>query len=97
MFNASKPIEIQSNFIFNIPGKNLEEDNIVFTVKKNIHLFLDKFGFLLEDEKHERGRPRIYETEDLLGLIVLGTSNNKNSCRELKNGQKTMRKHVTTY
>ena len=84
MISTLRPIEIQSNFIFKVPGKNLEKDNIVFTVKKIIHLFLEKFEFLVENEKEKRGRPKVYKTDELLGLIVLGALNNKNSCRKLE-------------
>jgi len=84
MITALKPIEMQSNFILNVPGRNLEEKNIAFSVKKIIHLFLDKFGFLIEDEKHKVGRPKTYETDELLGLILLGAINDKNSCRKLE-------------
>ena len=84
MINALKPIEIQSNFILNVPGKNLEDENIAFSVKKIIRLFLDEFRFLIEEEKHKLGRPKTYETDELLALILLGAINSKNSCRKLE-------------
>ncbi len=31
------------------------------------------------------GRPKTYKTDELLGFIVWGILNNKNSCRELEN------------
>ena len=84
MISAKKPIEIESNFIFNVPGKNLEENNIVFTVKKLIHQFLEEFHFLIEDEEKPLGRNKTYKTEELLGFIVLGVLNEITSYRKLE-------------
>ena len=82
MICTSKPIEIQFNFILNVPGQNLKKEHIVFTVKKIILEFLNEFDFLI-NKKTGRGRPKDYETDELLGLIVFKRLNNKNSCREL--------------
>jgi hypothetical protein len=84
MISAKKPIEIQSNFIFNVPGKNLEDDNIVFLVKRIIHRFLEEYEFLLENEEKPLGRHKDYKIHELLGFIVLGVLNNKTSYRKLE-------------
>jgi len=84
MISSSKPISTQSNFIFKIPGKNLEENNEVFTVKKIIHEFLDKYDFLLENEKRKVGRHKTYKTDELLGIFVLGVLNEKTTYRKLQ-------------
>ncbi|KZX15584.1 hypothetical protein MBCUT_14190 [Methanobrevibacter cuticularis] len=84
MIKALKPVELQSNFQWSIPGMNLEDENIVFTVKKIIHTFLIEFDFLLEKKENNVGRPKKYEADELLGLIVWGVLNNKTSCRELE-------------
>jgi len=84
MITALKPIEIQSNFIFNVVGQNLDKNNIVFTVKNIVSRFLEKFEFLLENEKIKCGRPKKYKTDELLSLIILGVLNNKTSYRKLE-------------
>jgi transposase len=83
MIAASRPIEIQSNFILNVPGENLEKTNIVFTVKKIIHDFLHENKHLIANEYKTLGRDKTYHPDELLGLVVLGIMNNITSCRKL--------------
>ena len=80
MINAAEHRGIQSDFILNVPGQNLETDNIVFTVKWIIQSFLKEYGYLLENDRENVGRPKTYKTDELLGFIVWGILNNKNSC-----------------
>ena len=85
MINAAEHRGIQSDFVLNVPGQNLGIDNIVFTVKWIIQSFLEEYEFLLENDRENVGRPKTYQTDELLGFIVWGILNNKNSCRELEN------------
>lgn len=85
MIQRKNPIETHSNFIFNVPGKNLDKNNPIFTVKKLIHNFMADFDYLFETNNEGPGRPKKYKIEDLLGLIIGGKLNNKNSYRELEN------------
>lgn len=48
-------------------------------------VFLEEYEFLLENDRKDVGRPKTYKTDELLGFIVWGILNNKNSCRELEN------------
>jgi transposase len=80
---TSSPIEIQSNFILNIPGENLEKTNIAFTVKKIIQNFLYERKHLIENEYKKLGRNKTYHPDELLSLVVLGTINKITSYRGL--------------
>ena len=84
MIDVLKPTETQGNFVFTVPGQNLEKNNIVFLVKNIVDGFLDELDFLIEGEEKELGRHKNYETNELLGLVVLGILNNTISCRGLE-------------
>lgn len=85
MVNAAKYREIQSNFVLNVPGKNLNHDNPVFMVEWIIRSFLSENSFLLQNKKTKLGRPKTYQTDELLVFIVWGVLNGKTSCRGLVN------------
>ena len=85
MVNAAKYREIQSNFVLNVPGENLDDDNLVFLVERIIQSFLSENSFLLSDEETKQGRPKTYQTGELLSFIVWGVLNGINSCRGLEN------------
>jgi len=88
MIDALKPVETQCNFVLSIPGQNLEKDNIVFLVKNIVNGFLEEFAFLVKDEEKKLGRHKDYETNELLGLIVLGILDETTSCRGLEDWAK---------
>jgi len=54
MVNAAKYREIQSNFVLNVPGENLDDDNPVFLVKRIIQGFLSENSFLLQNKLYLR-------------------------------------------
>jgi transposase len=85
MVNAAKYREIQSNFVLNVPGENLNHDNPVFLVEWIIQSFLSENSFLLPNEETKRGRPKTYQTDELLSFIVWGVLNGITSCRGLEN------------
>ena len=85
MVNAAKYREIQSNFVLNVPGKNLDHDNPVFMVEQVINSFLSENSFLLPNEETKLGRRKTYKTGELLGFIVWGVLNGITSCRGLEN------------
>ncbi len=83
MVNAVKYREIQSNFVLNVPGENLDDDNPVFLVERIIRSFLSENSFLLPNEETNLGRRKTYKTGELLGFIVWGVLNGITSCRGL--------------
>ena len=85
MVNAAKYREIQSNFVLNVPGENLNHNNPVFLVDRIIHGFLSENSFLLPNKETNRGRRKTYQTGELLGFIVWGVLNGITSCRGLEN------------
>jgi transposase len=85
MVNAAKYREIQSNFVLNVPGENLNHDNPVFIVEWIIRSFLSENSFLLPDEETKLGRPKTYKTDELLVFIVWRVLNGITSCRGLTN------------
>ena len=85
MVNAAKYREIQSNFVLNVPGENLDDDNPVFLVERIIRSFLSENSFLLPNEETNMGRRKTYKTGELLGFIVWGVLNGITSCRGLEN------------
>ena len=64
-------------------GENLDNDNIVFTVKKLISNFKRDFPLLFEDNFKSCGRPKEYYLDELLGFVVYGIYNNRFTCRKL--------------
>jgi transposase len=85
MVNAAKYREIQSIFVLNVPGENLDDDNPVFLVKRIIQGFLSENSFLLQNKETKQGRPKTYQTKELLSFIVWGVLNGITSCRGLEN------------
>lgn len=66
-------------------GQNLNNDNIVFTVKKLVRNFKRDFPLLFKDDFKSQGRPKEYYLDELLGFIVYGVYNNRFTCRKLAN------------
>ena len=73
----------QAIFIYTFSGQNLNNDNIVFTVKKLVSNFKRDFPLLFKDDFKNTGRPKEYYLDELLGFVVYGVYNNRFSCREL--------------
>ena len=73
----------QSVFVCSVPGSTLPKDHFVFTVKELIEDFKCEFPCMFEYEYNGCGRPKKYFEDELLGLVIYGGYNNKNSCREL--------------
>ncbi|MDR0913417.1 MAG: hypothetical protein LBM96_12590 [Methanobrevibacter sp.] len=85
MISAIKPIETTTIFIFSVPGQNLSEDNIVFTVKRLVHNFLCEKEFLVEKKEKKVGRSIEYKMDELLSLVVYGVLYNKTRLDDLVN------------
>ena len=75
----------QAIFTYVYSGQNLNEDNIVFTVKKLVSNFKRDFPLLFESDFKSQGRPKEYYLDELLGFVVYGVYNNRFSCRKLAN------------
>ena len=73
----------QSIFTYTFSGQNLNNDNIVFTVKKLVSNFKRDFPLLFKDDFKSHGRPKEYYLDELLGFIFYGVYNNRYSCRRL--------------
>ncbi|MBQ6345100.1 MAG: hypothetical protein IJI96_03195 [Methanobrevibacter sp.] len=73
----------QSIFTYVFSGKNLNNDNIVFTVKKLVSNFKRDFPLLFESDFKSQGRPKEYYLDELLGFVVYSVYNNRFSCRKL--------------
>jgi len=73
MVNAAKYREIQSDFVLNVPGENLNHDNPVFMVEQIIESFLSENSFLLPDEETKLGRPKTYKTDELFRFYCVGS------------------------
>ena len=73
----------QSIFTYVFSGQNLNNDNIVFTVKKLVSNFKRDFPLLFESDFKSQGRPKEYYLDELLGFVVYGVYNNRFSCRKL--------------
>lgn len=59
----------QPIFILSKTGSNLDKNNIIFTIKKLIKEFWDKFEYLFH-EPQKTGRPKTYSKKELLGLTI---------------------------
>lgn len=59
----------QPIFILSKTGSNLDKNNIIFTIKKLIKEFQDKFEYLFH-EPQKTGRPKTYSKKELLGLTI---------------------------
>ena len=73
----------QAIFTYAFSGQNLNNDNIVFTVKKLVSNFKRDFPLLFKDDFKNQGRPKEYYLDELLGFVVYGVYNNRFSCRGL--------------
>ena len=73
----------QAIFTYNFSGQNLNNDNIVFTVKKLVSNFKRDFPLLFKDDFKNLGRPKEYYLDELLGFVVYGVYNSRFSCRGL--------------
>ena len=83
MVCCSFEADLQANFILNVPGYNLKDEGLVFTVKFIVSKFKEDFPSFFEDFNMGRGRPKKYLPDELLGLFVWGVFNNVLSCRKL--------------
>ena len=73
----------QSIFTYVFFGQNLNNDNMVFTVKKLVNNFKRDFPLLFESDFKSQGRPKEYYLDELLGFVIYGIYNNYFSCRKL--------------
>ena len=73
----------QAIFTYMFSGENLNDNNIVFTVKKLVSNFKRDFPLLFEDDFKSQGRPKEYYLDELLCFIIYGAYNNRFSCRKL--------------
>ena len=74
---------MQTKFVWSVSGENLDNNHLVFTIKKLIYSFKRDFPLLFDYDFNKFGRPKEYLAEELLGLIVYGFFHNKYSCRAL--------------
>ena len=65
----------QSIFIYAFSGQNLNNDNIIFTVKKLVSNFKRDFPLLFKDDFKNQGRPKEYYLGELLGFVIYGVYN----------------------
>ena len=75
----------QAIFTYAFSGQNLNNDNIVFTVKKLVSNFKRDFPLLFKNDYNGEGRPKEYYSDELLGFYVYGVYNNRFSSRKLAN------------
>ena len=71
------------NIVWSVSGENLDNNHLVFTIKKLIYSFKRDFPLLFDYDFNKFGRPKEYLSEELLGLIVYGSFHNKYNCRAL--------------
>ena len=58
----------QAIFTYTFSGQNLNNDNIVFTVKKLVSNFKRDFPLLFKDDIKTQGRPKEYYLDELFGF-----------------------------
>ena len=75
----------QAIFTYAFSGQNLNNDNIVFTVKKLVSNFKRDFPLLFKNDYNSEGRPKEYYSDELLEFYVYGVYNNRFSSRKLAN------------
>jgi len=75
----------QAIFTYAFSGQNLNNDNIVFTVKKLVSNFKRDFPLLFKNDYNGERRPKEYYSDELLGFYVYGVYNNRFSSRKLAN------------
>ena len=73
----------QAIFTYTFSGQNLNNDNLVFTVKKLVSNFKRDFPLLFKNDYKDEGRPKEYYSDELLGFYVYGVYNNRFSSRKL--------------
>ncbi len=66
----------QAIFTYAFSGQNLNNDNIVFTVKKLVSNFKRDFPLLFNGDFKTHGRPKEYYLDELLGFVIYGVYNN---------------------
>ena len=71
----------QAIFTHAFSGQNLNNDNLVFTVKKLVSNFKRDFPLLFKDDFKTQGRPKEYNFDELLGFYIYGVYNNRFSCK----------------
>ena len=64
-------------------GQNLNNDNIVFTVKKLVSNFKRDFLLLFKYDFKYQGRSKEYYLDEFLGFVVYWVYNTRFSCRGL--------------
>ena len=61
----------------------MNNDSIVFTVKKLVSKFKRDFLLLVKYDFKNRGRPKEYYLDELLGFVIYGVYNSRFSSRKL--------------
>ena len=74
-------------FILSKTGSNLDKNNIIFTIKKLIKEFWDKFEYLFH-EPQKTGRPKTYSKKELLGLTIACHEMEIRTCRKIEKAVK---------
>lgn len=77
----------QPIFILSKTGSNLDKNNIIFTIKKLIKEFWDKFEYLFH-EPQKTGRPKTYSKKELLGLTIACHEREIRTCRKIEKAVK---------
>ena len=73
----------QAIFTYAFYGQNLNNNNIVFAVKKLVSNFKRDFPLLFKNDYKDGGRPKEYYSDELLEFYVYGVYNNRFSSRKL--------------
>ena len=75
----------QTIFTYVFSGQNLNNDNIVFTIKKLVSIFKRDFPLLFKDDFKNQRMPKEYYLDELLGFVVYEVYNSQFSCIKLAN------------
>ena len=75
----------QTIFTYTFSGQNLNNDNIVFTVKKLVSNFKRDFPLLFKNDYDGEEMSKEYYSDELLGFYVYSVYNNRFSSRKLDN------------
>ena len=74
---------IQTIFTYAFQEQNLDNYNIVFTVKNLVSNFKRVFSLLFKDDFKNQGRPKEFYLDELLGFVVYGVHNIRFCCMKL--------------
>lgn len=64
-------------FTYAFYGQNLNNDNIVFTVKKLVSNIKHDFPLLFKDDFKNQEKPKEYYLDELLGFVIYGFYNSR--------------------